>query len=196
MSRLQDIVIYREKDKKIEVQLRQETLWLNAHQLAELFGVDRTVIVKHIRNIYKTNELNEDSTCAKIAQVAADGKKRIMHHYNLDVIIAVGYRVNSKKATEFRIWATQVLKKYLIKGYVINEKKLTEQSLKELEKAINFIKENIRTPSLSATEVKGLLELIERYASVWRWIEEYDTGKIKAENKRKNLHHTRCSGYA
>ncbi|WP_026939647.1 virulence RhuM family protein [Hippea alviniae] len=106
-----EILIYRDKDKKIEVSLKEETIWLDAHKMAYLFDVDRTVIVKHIRNIYKTGELNEESTCAKIAQVAKDGKRRIMNLYNLDVIISVGYRVNSKKATMFRIWATNVLKK-------------------------------------------------------------------------------------
>ncbi len=121
MKNENQLVIFEDKDKKIEVQLKEETLWLDAHKLAELFDVNRTVIVKHIRNIYKSGELDEDSICAKIAQVAADGKKRKMNFYNLDVIIAVGYRVNSKKATKFRIWATNVLKNYLIKGYVINE---------------------------------------------------------------------------
>lgn len=179
------LIIFEDKDKKVEVQLREETLWLDAHRLAELFDVDRTVIVKHIRNIYKSGELDENSTCAKIAQVAADGKKRKMNLYNLDVIIAVGYRVNSKKATKFRIWATNVLKNYLVKGYAINEKKLTKEKLKELENAIKFIKENINTPSISANEEKGMLEIIEKYALVWRWIEEYDTGKIEANITRK-----------
>jgi prophage maintenance system killer protein/prophage antirepressor-like protein len=179
------LIIFEDKDKKVEVQLREETLWLDAHRLAELFDVDRTVIVKHIRNIYKSGELDENSTCAKIAQVAADGKKRKMNLYNLDVIIAVGYRVNSKKATKFRIWATNVLKNYLVKGYAINEKKLTKEKLKELENAIKFIKENINTPSISANEAKGMLEIIEKYALVWRWIEEYDTGKIEANITRK-----------
>ncbi len=122
MENNNQLVIYEDKDKKIDVQLKEETLWLDAHKLAKLFDVDRTVIVKHIRNIYKSSELDENSTCAKITQVAADGKRRQMKIYNLDVIIAVGYRVNSKKATQFRIWATNVLKNYLIKGYVINEK--------------------------------------------------------------------------
>ncbi|BCD68814.1 virulence protein RhuM/Fic/DOC family protein [Nitratiruptor sp. YY09-18] len=186
MKEENQLVIFEDSDKKVEVQLREETIWLDAHRLAELFDVDRTVIVKHIRNIYKSGELDENSTCAKIAQVAADGKKRKMNLYNFDVIIAVGYRVNSKKATQFRIWATNVLKNYLIKGYVVNEKKLTEERLKELENAIKFIKENINTPSISANEAKGMLEIIEKYALVWRWIEEYDTGKIEAKIARKD----------
>jgi hypothetical protein len=146
-------------------------LWLDAHQIAYLFDVQRPAIVKHIRNIYKTGELDVNSTCSILEQVAADGNKRKMNLYNLDVIIAVGYRVNSKKATQFRIWATNVLKNYLIKGFAINEKRITQEKLKELENTINFIKENINTPSLTAKEAKGLLEIIEKYALVWKWIE-------------------------
>ena len=179
------LIIFEDKDKTIEVQLKEETLWLNAHQIAYLFDVQRPAIVKHIRNIYKTGELDENSTCSILEQVAADGRKRKMNFYNLDVIIAVGYRVNSKKATKFRIWATNVLKKYLIHGYAINEKRITKEKLKEIEDTIKFIKANINTPSLSAKEAKGLLEIIERYALVWRWIEEYDTGKIQATITRK-----------
>ena len=100
MKEQTEIVIYQDRKRKIEVELKQETLWLDAHKMAELLAVDRTVIVKHIGNIYKTKELDKNSTCAKIAQVAADGKKRKMNIYNLDVIIAVGYRVNSRKATQ------------------------------------------------------------------------------------------------
>ncbi|MBZ4643880.1 MAG: death-on-curing family protein [Deferribacteraceae bacterium] len=167
------LVIFEDKDKRIEVQLKEETLWLDAHQIAYLFDVQRPAIVKHIRNIYKTGELDVNSTCSILEQVAADGKKRKMNLYNLDVIIAVGYRVNSKKATQFRIWATNVLKNYLIKGFAINEKRITQEKLKELENTIKFIKENINTPSLTAKEAKGLLEIIEKYALVWKWIEEY-----------------------
>ncbi len=180
------LVIFEDKDKKVEVQLKEETLWLDAHKIAYLFNVDRTVIVKHIRNIYNSGELEENSTCAKIAQVAADGKKRKMNLYNLDVIIAVGYRVNSKKATQFRIWATNVLKNYLIKGYAVNEKRITKERLKELENTIKFIKENISTPFLTSKEAKGLIEIIEKYALVWRWIEEYDTGKIDVKITRRD----------
>ncbi len=185
MNKQNELLIYQDKDKKIEVKLSEETLWLDAHQIAFLFDVQRPAIVKHIGNIYKSGELDERSTCSILEQVAADGKKRKMKLYNLDVIIAVGYRVNSKKATQFRIWATQVLKNYLIKGYAINEKKLTSQKVKELEKTIQFLKENIRTPSLTASEAKGLLEIIEKYTQTWKWIEEYDSGTIKAVKKTK-----------
>ena len=138
-----DIVIYKAKDGRaqIEVQIEQDTLWLNAHQMARLFDRDRSVVVRHIRNIYGTNELDQVSTCAKNAQVAADGRVRQMDLYNLDMIIAVGYRVNSKKGTQFRIWATQVLKDHLLRGYTVNEKRLLEQNnrLLELQKIVNLI---------------------------------------------------------
>ena len=179
------LIIFEDKDKKVEVQLKEETIWLDAHQIAYLFDVQRPAIVKHIRNIYEDGELEENSTCSKMEQVAADGKKRKMNLYNLDVIIAVGYRVNSKKATQFRIWATNVLKNYLIKDYVVNEKRITWGKLKELENTIKFIKENINTQSLTSKETKGLIEIIEKYALVWKWIEEYDTEKIDINVTRK-----------
>jgi len=171
------IIIYQDENKKIEVSLKEETIWLDAHKMAYLFDVDRTVIVKHIKNIYKSGELEKDSTYAKIAQVAADGKRREMNVYNLDVIISVGYRVNSKRATQFRIWATNILKTYLSNDYVVNESKITQEKLKELENTIGFIKASIQTPSLKAEEVKGILEIIENYMSTWKWIREYDSGK-------------------
>ncbi len=179
MSKTNELVIYRHKDKQIEVSLREETIWLTQKQISELFDVERSVITKHIRNIFKTGELNENSVCAIFAHTASDGKTYNTKFYNLDLIISVGYRVNSQKATMFRIWATDVLKRYLTKDYAINESKITEKRLKELEETVKFIKETIHTPSLSAAEVKGLLEIIEQYANTWKWIEEFDSGKIQ-----------------
>lgn len=184
------LVIYRDKDKQVEVLLKEESIWLDAHKIAYIFNVDRTVIVKHIRNIYKSGELNESSTCAKIAQVAADGKKRKMNLYNLDVIIAVGYRVNSKKATQFRIWATNVLKKYLLNGYVINQRMITQKKLKELENTVKFIKESVSKKELTSSEAKGLLEIIELYTRTWSLFYFYDEGKIsliKTEKPKEKL---------
>ena len=120
------IEIYRSQDGSVQlnVKLENETVWLTQSQMAELFGVDRTSIVRHIRNIYKSEELEESSTCAKNAQVRIEGQRQIVReipYYNLDMIISVGYRVNIKNATSFRRWATSVLKQYLIKGYAINQ---------------------------------------------------------------------------
>lgn len=135
-----EIVIYEsaELGARVEVRLEEETVWLDAHQMADLFQRDRSVILKHIRNIYTTGELIQESTCAKFAQVAKDGKTRLMDLYNLDVIIGVGYRVNSRRGTDFRIWATSVLRDHIIKGYTINQHRLSEQAerYRELQEAV------------------------------------------------------------
>ncbi len=122
------IIIYNTADgqTKIDVRLERETVWLNAQQMGDLFGIDRSGIVKHVQNVIETNELDVQSTCAKIAQVAKDGKKRLIDHYNLDMIISVGYRVNSIRGTQFRIWATQRLKEYIIKGFAMDDERLAE----------------------------------------------------------------------
>src|SRR5213594_4031374 len=117
-SRRGDVVMYQLPGgaAALEVRLDRESVWLDAHQMGRLFGRDRTVVVRHIRNIFKSKELDPKTTCAKNAQVAADGRRRLMDFYNLDVIIGVGNRVNSKRGTEFRIWATRVLRDHIIKG--------------------------------------------------------------------------------
>lgn len=109
---------------KVEIFLRDETVWLTQAKIAELFNIDRSVITKHLKNIFKSDELREDSVCAKFAHTAADGKVYQTKFYNLDAIISVGYRVNSRKATHFRIWATQVLKEYIIKGFAMDDERL------------------------------------------------------------------------
>ncbi|MEA1968585.1 MAG: RhuM family protein [Thermodesulfobacteriota bacterium] len=121
-----EIIIYESGDgtPHISVRVENETVWLDAHQMADLFGIDRSGIVKHIKNIYETGELEPKTTCAKIAQVAKDGKKRQMDTYNLDVIISVGYRVNSIRGTHFRIWATKRLKEYIVKGFTMDDERL------------------------------------------------------------------------
>jgi hypothetical protein len=136
------IEIFTTNDNQTEVKVRfeQETVWLDAHMIASLFTVNRPAIVKHIQNIYKSEELLEVSTCSILEQVAADGKLRKMKLYNLDIILSVGYRVNSKSATQFRQWATQRLKDYLVQGYAINEKRLQEASGKfqDLKNAVKL----------------------------------------------------------
>lgn len=116
-------------DVRLDVLLQNESVWLTQRAIAELFGVDRSVVTKHLRNIYETNELEKDSTSAKIAQVQQEGNRNVnrnVEFYNLDVIISVGYRVNSSKATQFRIWATQTLKEYIIKGFVLDDERLKQ----------------------------------------------------------------------
>ncbi len=176
-----EIIIYQSADKKvrIDVSLENETVWLDAHQMAKVFGIDRTVVVKHVNNIYKTGELAENSTCAKIAQVAADGKIRQMNVYNLDMIISVGYRVSSKKATQFRIWATDTLKKYLTKGYAINEKRLLEARGKfnELKSSIDFLQKKSKYELLAGQE-QEILDLLANYSKTLTLLEQYDKEKV------------------
>ncbi|MBC8882685.1 virulence RhuM family protein [Flavobacterium piscinae] len=124
---MQNTIVFYQSEKKnvtINVTYLNESFWLSQKMIAHLFGVDRTVITKHIKNIFETNELYEDSVSAIFAHTAEDGKKYNTKFYNLDVIIAVGYRVNSKEATQFRIWATQTLKEFIIKGFVLNDEML------------------------------------------------------------------------
>lgn len=109
---------------KVEIYLKNETVWLTQQKIADLFGVDRSVVTKHIKNIFDCGELLEDSVCAKIAHTAIDGKNYSTKFYNLDAIISVGYRVNSRQATHFRIWATERLKEYIIKGFTMDDERL------------------------------------------------------------------------
>ena len=109
---------------KVEIYLQNETIWLTQQKIADLFGVERSVVTKHLKNIFQSGELDEISVCAKIAHTASDGKSYLTQFYNLDVIISVGYRVNSTQATHFRIWATALLKEYIIKGYTMDDERL------------------------------------------------------------------------
>jgi len=182
-----EIVIYKStQGPEIQVKLEENSVWLDAHLLAKLFDVDRTVIVKHINNIYKNDELSKKTTCAKIAQVAADGKVREMNLYNLDMIISVGYRVNSKQATQFRIWATKTLKEHLIKGYTINQKRLlqTRNNLKDLQEAIVLLQEKSKHELLAGQE-QEILSLLSNYAETLTLLEQYDKEKIALVKKAK-----------
>ena len=182
-----EIVIYKSpQGPEIRVRLEKETVWLDAHLIAKLFGVNRPAVVKHISNIYKNGELEKKSTCSILEQVAADGKIRKMNFYNLDMIISVGYRVNSKQATHFRIWATKVLKQHLIKGYTINEKRLlqTQNRLKELQSAIDFLQKKSKYQLLTGQE-KEILDLLANYSKTLSLLEQYDKGRIKLVKKSK-----------
>jgi YD repeat-containing protein len=172
------IILYK---NKLEVRLDEETVWIDAHAIARVFDVDRTVIVKHIGNIYKTGELTEKATCAKIAQVAADGKTRQMNIYNLDVILSVGYRVNSKQATQFRIWATNILRKHLVDGYTVNEKRLKAQQSKiwELQDAVRLLS-NIALLEGVSDEARGIVQIISEYSRALNILDDYDHQRLVA----------------
>lgn len=174
------LVFYKSADGNIQlnVKLEKDTVWLTQSQMANLFGIDRTVIVRHIRNIYKSEELCENVTCAKNAQVQKEGKrivKRTISYYNLDMILSVGYRVNSKNATQFRIWATSILKQYLIKGYAIND-----QRLQQLGEVIRIMK---RTQN--ELDAKQVLSVIENYNTALTLLDDYDHQCMKRPEGNK-----------
>ena len=143
-----NVVVYNDGEIELKVSVNEETIWLNAEDIAYIFNVKRPAIVKHIGNIYKDGELIENVTCSILEQVAKDGKVRKINFYNLDMIISLGYRVNSKKATKFRQWATSVLKNYIQNGYTLNAHKITEQRLLSLEKDVATIKSHIQNHTL------------------------------------------------
>lgn len=186
------ILIYQTSDGRIDiaVTINQDTLWLNQYQLAELFQTDRTSVIKHIRNIYKSGELDEGATCAKIAQVQNEGGRKITRNitqYNLDVIISVGYRVNSKQGTQFRIWANKVLKDYLTQGYALNENLLKEktQQLDALKQTVRLLNTVAESRPLTSDEAGGLLRVLTDYAYALDVLDKYDHQALTIEATHK-----------
>ena len=183
------IEIFKTKDNQTEVQVLfdQETVWLNQYQLSDLFETDRTSILKHLQNIYSTGELIEEATCAKFAQVRQEGKrnvKREVLHYNLDAILSVGYRVKSKQGTQFRQWATQRLKDYLVKGYALNQKRLkeAENKFQELKQAVKLLESVVKAKEITGDEAQGLLKVLSDYAFALDILDQYDHQTLKIED--------------
>ncbi len=167
----------------IEVQVERDTVWLDQYQISDLFLTDRTSIGRHISNIYKTNELDESSTSAKIAQVRKEGNRTITRQiriYNLDVILSIGYRVNSERGRQFRIWANNILSSYLLKGYSLNEKRLKEQNkqLQDLKQSVKILGDVLNYKALTNDESKGLLQIISDYAYALDILDQYDYQKL------------------
>lgn len=186
METNEKIVIYQTNDGEtsIDVRLEGETVWLSQSQLSELFNTDRTSILRHIKNIYKTEELDESTTCAFFAQVREEGSRvvtRQIPYYNLDMIISVGYRVNSKRGTQFRIWANKVLKNYLVKGYAINDK-ITQKKYKELSQLVHILGRTINSqPELSNSENQYLINVVTDYTYALDTLDRYDYQELKIE---------------
>ena len=176
-----EIIIYKPKVGNVElkVKFQDETIWLTQAQIAELFSIERSVITKHLNNIFKSKELNINSVCAKIAHTALDGKVYKTQFYNLDVIISVGYRVNSQKATQFRIWATNILRKYLTKGYMVNQKQLLEakEKFNQLKETVGFLQKKSKKELLKGQEGE-LLNLLTDYSKTLTLLEKYDKNKL------------------
>ena len=178
------IIIYRTDDGQtaIDVKLEDDTVWLSQAQMAELFQKDRTVIGRHINNIYKEHELERETTCANFAHVGKDADQTYQTVlYNLDVIISVGYRVKSQRGTQFRIWANRVLKEYLVKGYAVN-KALTEQRYTELKQLVAILGRTVKAQeALTSGDALNLVEVVSDYAYALDTLDRYDYQQLAVE---------------
>jgi prophage maintenance system killer protein len=177
------IEIYQMDDgqTQIQVRLEQDTLWLSQAQMAKVFDKDSDTIGLHLKNIYESGELDKSSTTEESSVVRMEGKRKVrrkIQFYNLDAVISVGYRVNSKKGTRFRIWATQRLKDYLVQGYAINRQRF-EQNAAELQQALSLIQKTARSPALATDMGRGLVDIMGRYTQTFLWLQQYDEGLLE-----------------
>lgn len=184
-----EIKIYQSENGQTEVHVKfeNETVWLSQKQMALLFDKDVDTISLHLKNIYKSAELEEFATTEDSSLVQIEGKRKVTRKiklYNLDAIISVGYRVNSKRGIQFRIWANKILKEYLIKGFSINEKRLTQQNeqLKELQKSVKLLGNVLNHKALSNDESVGLLKIISDYAYALDILDQYDYQSLEIKN--------------
>lgn len=178
-----EIVLYRAPGGKVElsVHLERDTVWLPLTQMARLFGRDKSVISRHLNNVYKSRELLRAATVAKNATVQREGGREVVReveYFNLDAILSIGYRVNSKQGTQFRIWATQTLRDHLLRGYTLNEKRLRERGLNEVEQAIDLLSSTLRNQSLVTEQGRAVLDVVQRYTRAWRLLLEYDEDRL------------------
>ncbi|MBB3183368.1 prophage maintenance system killer protein [Halomonas fontilapidosi] len=176
------IVIYQEAGQAVEVRLdaEHETVWLSLQQLSEVFGRDKSVISRHLRNIYKEGELERRATVAKNATVQEEGARQVRRQielYNLDAIISVGYRVNSRRAVQFRQWATRVLREHLTQGWTLNRQRF-EENARELEAAMALVRKTAGSPALDASSGRGLVDIVTRYAQTFLLLQRYDEGLL------------------
>ena len=188
---MNEIEIYKSPDNKIELQvsLENETVWLSQKQMSELFDKDTDTIGLHLKNIYAEQELTEKSTTEFFSVVQTEGKRKVtrsIKYFNLDAIISVGYRVNSKRGTQFRQWATQRLKDYLVKGYAINEKRLAEAEnrFNELKQALQLFDKVVKTKAISGSEAQGLLKVLNDFTAALDILDKYDHQTLKIKRSK------------
>lgn len=184
---MNQIEIYKAKDgqTQVDVTFEQDTVWLSQKHMAELFEKDTDTVGLHLKNIYAENELDENSTTELFSVVQTEGKRKVerqIKFYNLDAILSVGYRVNSKQGTQFRQWATQRLKEHLIKGYTINQKRL-----EQLQQVVNIIQQSGGATELSSSEAKGLLEIITNYTQSFILLNQFDSNELGGEPLNENI---------
>ena len=175
-SMTDQIIIYQSPDGTtlIDVRLEAETVWLTQKQMSELFGKNVRTVNEHIRNIFKEAELEEKSVIRKFRITATDGKNYDISHYNLDVIISVGYRVKSQRGTQFRQWATKVLRDHLVQGFTVNQARIAEKGLSEMQQAVELLARTLDHKALITGIGKDVLSVIVGYARTWRLLLQYD----------------------
>lgn len=177
---MKDVVIYQTDHGSINVTVEQDNVWLSQRQMGELFETSPENILMHLQNIYRENELGEEATAKNFLVVQTEGSRQVrrqVKHYNLDAVISVGYRVNSKKGVQFRQWATGVLRQHLLRGYTLNQKRF-EDNAHELEKALLLIRKTAESPGLSTESGKGLVDVVTRYTRTFLWLQRYDEGLL------------------
>lgn len=174
-----EVLVYEDPDGKVrvDVRLERDTVWLTQEQMARLFGRERSVITKHLRNVFAEGELARQAVCAKFAHTAGDGKTYQVEHYNLDVIISVAYRVKSLQGTRFRQWATQTLREHLVRGYTINHQRF-ERNARELEAALALVRKAAASDALTTDQGRGLVDVIARYTRTFLLLQRYDEGLL------------------
>jgi len=179
------VIIYRTNDgqAQLDVHLTEDTVWLTQAQMTALFVRDKRTIFEHIRNVFKEGELVENAVVRKSRTTAGDGKAYETNSYNLDVIISVGYRVKSPRGTQFRIWATSVLKDHLLNGYSLNHKRLAEKGLADMEQAVALLSRTLQRHELVTDEGKAVLEVVGRYARTWALLLRYDEDRLELPKK-------------
>ena len=177
---MKEVVIYQTDHGSIDVTVEQDNVWLSQRQMGELFETSPENILMHLRNIYRENELGEEATAKNFLVVQTEGIRQVrrqVKHYNLDAVISVGYRVNSKKGVQFRQWATGVLRQHLLRGYTLNQKRF-EDNARELEKALLLIRKTAESPALSRESGKGLVDVVTSYTRTFLWLWRYDEGLL------------------
>ena len=175
-----DVILYKAPDggARVDVRLDAETVWLTQDQMGQLFGRERSVITKHVRNVFREGELEAESARANFAHTAADGKTYQVDHFNLDVIVSVGYRVKSLQGTHFRRWATKVLREHLVQGYTLNQTRLAERGLTEARQTLDLLARTLQHQALVSETGRAVLDLIVGYADTWRLLLEYDEDRL------------------
>ena len=167
---------------RVDVRLGKETVWLTQRQMAQVFRTSTDNVSLHLRNIFSDNELEESATTEDFSVVQTEGNRRVqrtLKHYNLDAIISVGYRINSKQGVRFRQWATRTLRDHLARGFTLNERRLAERGLREAEESLDLLTRTLQNQALVDSTGQAVLELITSYADTWRLLLEYDEDRLK-----------------